>query len=147
MGTHNSTYLGIYLEVSDIKVETKVHFYKHTETGKTMKSRFDQNTGVEGIKSERIDIHYEEPTSYIEDNDNLQEDKFWTPAYHGASKRKTIFILNCGEEIKEIENFDLSKLDIHQEIENFKEEYKEYLDYYSKKYNFEIFYGIVNYVH
>ena len=149
MGVYNSTYLGIYLIVPHVKVENKVIFYKNPKTGVKMKTKFDPNTGLEGIKNERIDIVYQEATPYIEDVEELREDMFWKPAYTGSPKRTTTFILNGDSiTIDEYQNYDLSKIDIKEEISKFEEKYSEYLEYYRNKYGeIKIFYGIVNYGH
>jgi hypothetical protein len=148
MGIYDGTYLGIYLIVPHRKVEDKIIFYKDPKTGKKMKDRFNPKTGVEGIKNERIDIEYIAPLVYIEDVDELREDMFWEPAYSGSPKRTSTFILNDDSiTIDECQNYDLSKINVEEELSKFKEKYSKYLDYFTKKYGeIKIHYGIVNYV-
>jgi len=154
MGAYRHTYVGIYLEVPHTKVETTVKFYKHPTSGKNMKSRFDQDTGVEGIENERINIHYEQASPYIVDKEGFIEDMFSSPAYQagdysGGKNKYTTFLLNENDiELGELENLDLSDINIQEKIKDFKEDYKKYLDYYIELYGeVNIYYGIVNYAH
>jgi len=155
MSAYKNTYVGIYLEVPHKKVEKKTIFYKDPETGERMKSKFNPETGVEGLKDERIANIYEVASPYIIDENYLREDMFWCPAYHAGDyyvgKNKfTTFLLNNDFEndVSEIANFDLSKINIKKELNDFKEKYSKYLDYFKNKYgDIRIYYGVVNYAH
>jgi hypothetical protein len=153
MGMYKSTYIGIYLELPYYKQETKVEFYKHPVTGKIMKSKFCPDTGVECIKSERIDISYEAPDAYIDvSSSNLLSSMFFAPAFCGAGSKTQTFILNSNTKYSYnhsgLFNFDISELNIDKLKEEFTIEYKDYLDYYTEQYGeYEICYGVVNYQH
>lgn len=150
MGAYNSTYIGIYLEVPFSKTTKIDKYYVHSETGKKQNSKFDANTGRENIlkeESKEVDVY---PSPYIENVEGLNEDEFWTPAYTGGCKRTETFILNGNRKYSNVDddlfNFDLSGIDISKLIDEFKIEYKPYLDYYMKEYGeFEVKYGVVNY--
>jgi hypothetical protein len=148
MGMSKETYVGIYLEVPYMKKEVKTVTYKHPETGKTMKSKFCPNTGVEGIKTVNTNTEYQWPCPYIQE-DGFVEDIFFSPAYTGAGKNIQTFLLSEGINVlDETENYSLTNKNISEIIENFKVKYAKYLDYYTKEFGeYTIHYGVVNYVH
>lgn len=152
MGTYNTTYVGIYLEIPHLKTTKTETFFVHPETGKRQKSKFDANTGRQNDQKSEEKIFYITPMSYIEDNDELDEDEFFTPAYTYAGNKIQTFILNSKTKYSnsdsDLFNLDLSDKNITKLIEEFKIEYKQYLDYYIDKYKeVNIKYGVVNYAH
>lgn len=152
MGAYNTTYVGIYLEIPFVKGTITETFYVHPETGKKQKNRFDANTGRENLKKIEERIEYLTPHSWIEDVDGLCSDEFFTPAYTNGGKRIQTFILSGKTKYSKTDsdlfNLNLSNLDIPKLIEEFKIEYKPYLDYYTNEFlEINVLYGIVNYAH
>ena len=154
MGVDRGTHIGIYLELPHIKTTVVEKFYVSPTTGKKQKNRFDENTGVENILKTQNVEQYIEPMSYITDDDSLGEDEFWTPAYSGGGKRIQTFLLNARTKYNksfddtDVFNYDLASVDIPKLIEDFKQEYKPYLEYYTNKgYEYEVKFGVVNYAH
>lgn len=86
MGAYNSTYVGIYLEIPFYKTEKTITTFKHPVTGKTMKSKFCGETGAEAIVTTRIESQLVEPSYWIEDQEDLEGDTFWQPAFTGGGK-------------------------------------------------------------
>lgn len=152
MGVYNTTYFGIYLEIPFLECTKTETFYVHPETGKRQQNRFDANTGRENtLKSEEKIVHVE-PNAYIDDVDGLDEDMFFRPAYTNGGKRIQTFVLNCRSKFSssdsDLFNLDVSNIDIPKLIEEFKVEYKKYLDYYISEYEVvNVKYGVVNYAH
>lgn len=151
MGTYNSTYIGIYLEVPYSKATRIVKTYVDPQ-GKKTKNKFDPNTGQKnGVKEEMV-VDEITPSSYIVDVPGLGEDEFFTPAYTNGGKKIQTFLLNGRSKYSYTEddlfNFDLGNVNPSQLIEDFRVEYAPYLEYYQQKYgDFTIKYGVVNYAH
>lgn len=146
MGVSRSIYIGVYLEVPFYKSEVKSNFYINAN-GKKVSHRFNKETGVEHELKKEVKIKMFEPCPYITDNDKLYEDMFTTGAYYEGNEKRP-FTLNSNSKYSKHEddifNFDISGVNINELIISFKEDYKEYLDYYKTKYGeFEIKYGIV----
>ena len=55
MGTYRSTFIGPYLIVKDSITTNEIVEYFHPESGKKMKTKFDPNTGVEGVEKTRTE--------------------------------------------------------------------------------------------
>lgn len=154
MGTRNSTYVGIYLEIPFLKGTVTESFYVSPTSGKRQKAKFDAQTGVRNLDKTETSVVYIEPTPCIEDVEGLCVDEFFRPAYTGGGKRIETFILS-GDRNKfnvgvwgDLFNVDLSSLNIPQLIEEFKVEYKGYLDYYTQEYEtVNIKFGVVEYAH
>ena len=97
MGTYRSTFIGPYLVVKDsIKTITIVEYF-HPETGKKMKTKFDPNTGAEGIKKNRTENVSIENSPWDFDIEGFSEDEFFKPAYCGAPKGHTTWVCNSGD--------------------------------------------------
>jgi len=155
MGMEFSVYVGCYIEFPQGKVEVKKYCLESPKTNE----RFDISGDVKfcpktGVELKRVEEVYEEfldPCPYIEDDvfgsdgNLLQEDAFTI-----AESLRGVFLPNgkgygvssYGDELTK----DLSGLDIKSEINNFKEEYKDYLGYYREKYGeFQVKFGVVGY--
>lgn len=148
MGTYNSIHVGIYLEVPYVKGTETDTFYAHPETGKRQKSKFDAQTGRENVKNSVQKTVYVTPMSYIVE-DGYIEDQFSTPPYTNAGKHIQTFLLNdkkyCNN-FDNLNNLNLTDLDIPNLITEFKIEYRKYLDYYTNLYGVvNIKYGVVYY--
>jgi hypothetical protein len=158
MGTSNSTYVGIYLEIPFLKGTVTEKFYASPTSGKRQKNKFDAQTGVRNLDKTETSVVYIEPTPWIEDVEGLCVDEFFRPAYTGGGKRIETFILSGADNKfkvccvdswdRNLFNTDLSSLNIPQLIEEFKVEYKAYLDYYIQEYEtVNIKFGVVAYAH
>lgn len=150
MGSYKRVYIGIYLEIPYKKTIKKEIIYVHPQTGKTQKYRFDGTTGLENVEKTVETVHYIRPVSYITDNDDLGEDDFFTPAYNNCEDNTEIFLLNgntkYSKDIEDLKNVNLTNLHIVSLIEDFKEEYEKYLDYYLEKFDkVEVKYGVIIY--
>lgn len=148
MGSYKNVYIGIYLTVPFIKTEKINVSYKHPITGHRMPSRFCKDTGVEGIKVETKVPSVIEPSPYIQDNDDYEEDMFSSSNY-GVIKNASIFMLNQKSKYRysDDDSFSYAIKELPAKlIEEFKVEYSKYLDYYKNLYGeFEINYGVVSY--
>lgn len=147
MGITRSVYIGVYLEVPFYKSDIKESFYVNA-SGKRQKSKFNQETGVKHELKTEIKTQKFEPSPYIDDDDNLNEDEFTCGPYFDMSNGATPFILNSSSiyssHYNDLFNFDFSDVDIPKLLKSFKEDYKDYLDYYRTKYgDFKIKYGVV----
>lgn len=152
MGAYASTYIGVFLEVPIEEKEVPYKVLKNS-IGKIFKSgKFDPDTG-ETLTEETI---YKKkkiyPVPYIQDEEELEEDMFFSPEFHEGYGKIQYFLLNFkskySETIDENETAEFTDIDIKEVIENFKEEYSKYLSYYKRiGYNFKIKWGIVNYAH
>ncbi len=150
MGSYNSTYVGIYLE---LKYNQKPVIQKSyvDSIGKKTKNKFDPNSGQPNQIKEETVISEVVPTSYITDDSlGMNEDEFFTPSYTGAGKRIQTFLLNGRTKYSmtndDLFNFSIEQLNIPKLIEDFKVDYKKYLDYYQTQFgDFQIKYGVVNY--
>jgi hypothetical protein len=152
MGVYNSTYIGIYIEMPHIKTERKETKYKNPINGNKQKTKFNPDTGDEGVPYVITHTEWIEPDGYIEE-EGYEEDMFFSPAYTGGKKTSTI-IVNGGEynltTSDDLFNSDLSTIDPSQLLEDFKndEKYKKYIEYFIKEYGeVNIKFGIVNYAH
>lgn len=153
MGTYNSTYIGIYLEIPFVKVEKEIITYTHPTKGTKMSKKFCPDTGVEGIEHKRTETEYSVPNTWI-DVDGLDEDMFWQPAYTGGGKKIATVILNGNDDKfahtdDDYFNYSIdSSINIVGLISEFKEKYSEYLNYFINEYEVvNIKYGVVNYGH
>ena len=154
MGISNSTYVGIYLEIPFLKGTVTESFYVSPTSGKRQKNKFDAQTGVRNLDKTETSVVNIEPTPWIEDVEGLCVDEFFDPEYHGGGKNIRTFILNGRNKFNlndyddEVFNVDLSSVNIPQLIEEFKVEYKGYLDYYTQEYEtVNIKFGVVEYAH
>lgn len=156
MGSYPSTYVGIYMVVPDgTEEETKTYFV-HPTTGKRMKTKFCPDTGAEGVKKKVTKTIRKYADAYI-DEEGFDEDMFFSPEYDGADDGLNTFILNrinskyAGNNIdgEESYNVDITTFkDTNKLIEEFKEEYKKYIDYYEKEYGkVSIHFGVAHYYH
>jgi len=153
MGTHRSTYIGPYLVVKDSTITNTIVEYFHPETGKKMKTKFDPNTGTEGVEKTRTENLSRENSPWDFTIDGFSEDDFFKPAYSGAPKGYTTWVCNFSKYSPELDtddefNIDISSFDMGIIRGNFLSHYK---DYFNKLIEmgieFEICYGIVNYAH
>ena len=148
MGVHNSVYVGVFIEAPEYKVETKRNVFRKP-SGKIAKTKFNPETGEEYISDVIVENVWERPMPYITDNDSLNEGEFFVPEYIETNA----FLAYGKYEIKnsdELFSIDFEDIDINKLINDFKSEYKEYLDYYKTKYpqcNFKVKFGIVHYAH
>lgn len=153
MGTYRGSYLGIYLEVPFLKHEETVTFYRNPVTGKPMKKRFNPETGVEGTKESRVEVNYLTPNPYIDDVEGIRADEFSRPAYTGGGKRIETFVLSYTGKYKigeagELENIDISDINVPKLIEEFKVDYAWHLEQYTDWYKeVNVKFGLVNYAH
>jgi hypothetical protein len=151
MGTYNSTYIGIYLEIPFVKVEKEIITYTHPTTGVKMSKKFCPDTGVEGIEHKRTETKYSEPNTYIDDVDGLEEDMFWQPNVTGGEKCATVILNRHNKKFAHTDddyfNYSIdSSLNIEDLISEFKVKYDEYLNYFIEKYKVvNVKYGVVNY--
>lgn len=151
MGTYNSTYIGIYLEVPYSKATRSVKTYVDAQ-GKKTKNKFDPTTGQKNDVKDEIVVDEIIPLSYIVDVPGLGEDEFFTPAYTNGGKKIQTFLLSGRSKYSytgdDLFNFDLGMVNLPQLIEEFKAEYAPYLEYYQQQFgDFTIKYGVVNYAH
>lgn len=153
MGTYRSTFIGPYLIVKDsIKTNTIVEYF-HPETGKKMKTKFDPNTGAEGVKKTRTENVSIENSPWDFDIEGFREDEFFKPAYSGAPKGHTTWVCNSGKYSPKLDtddefNFNFTSFDVSIVRGNFISYYKEYfIKLKEMGVEFEICFGIVNYAH
>ena len=156
MGAYPSTYIGIYMIVPYGTEEEKESFFVHPETKRKMKTKYCPDTGAEGIKETRTKTVPKYPHAYI-DEEGFDEDTFFSPEYDGTDSNHKTFILNTsktqytcdGFNDEESFNIDITTLgDANKLIEDFKKEFKKYIDYFEKEYGkVTIHYGVAHYYH
>ena len=159
MGSYSNTYLGIYLEVPVAKVTVKTTIIVHPQTGKEMKTKFDPNNGIEGVEKSIEVVEDKHPCPYIQNVEGLDEDMFFAPAYSALPEKEgRTFILNTsdtkfGERVtghRDVANLDMSNQSETpaQLIEDFKKEFKPYIDYFESQFGkLKVNYGVVVYYH
>lgn len=149
MGTYNSVYVGVYIEATSYKVKIERKVFRKS-SGKISKTKFNPHTGEECIEDTIIETNTITPHTYIEDNDELVEDMFFSPEYCDVN----LFILNSSRNKYAFKNSsdlfscEFSNVDISKLIEDFKVEYSEYIKYYKNKYSesdFKVKFGVVSY--
>lgn len=155
--TDKYAFLGIYLEVPTILVETKRNVYRKP-SGKIAKTRFNPETGEE-YKS---DVLIEKQRCFAsipdaEDVENLSDDLeltnyFFNPAYasQGAKDKEFVTII-CNEFGCSLSDFT-NNIELSESpgvmISNFKNKWKSLLDYYEKEYKgVNVKFGMVCYQH
>jgi len=150
MGIYNNTYIGPYIVIKPTVEEIVITEYFDPENGKKMKTRFNANTGVEGVKKTRIEKIEKSISLYNIEVDGFCEDEFVRPEYVG---QPNTWICNNSDfspslDTDDVFNFDLTNFDLSILYSNFLTHYKEYLNKLKEKaIDFEISYGIVNYSH
>ena len=155
MGAENSTYVGVYIQIPHYKKEHRRDVLRHPVTNKVMKTKFCPMSGEAGIPDVIVENVWVEPTRYIDEpwveENGFTEDEFFSPAYT-RSERETV-ILSEGKYQLETKgrlfNLDIRDVDAKKLIEEFKIEYKLYLDYYDSFYfdDLKVCFGVVNYAH
>jgi hypothetical protein len=155
MGTYNSTYVGVYIQIPHYKKEHRRDVLRHPKTNKVMKTKFCPMSGEAGIPDVIVENVWIEPARSIDEpwvkEQGFREDEFFAPVYT-RSERETVLLSNGKYQLKtngEFFNLDISDVDPKKLIEEFKIEYKLYLDYY---YDFhfddlKVCFGVVNYAH
>jgi hypothetical protein len=144
-------YLGIFLEVKYPIVEIEeIHYVD--DNGRKFTEPFNPKTGKALRKVVKINKEKNFPHADIEDNDSLDPEAFRSVEYHSGPKYTAYFILNS--ESKYLYSINPENADDTIEIKepinpqelinDFKLEYKKYLDYYKDhyKYEFEVKYGL-----
>jgi hypothetical protein len=162
MGTYRSTFIGPYLIVKDSITTNEIVEYFHPESGKKMKTKFDPNTGVEGVEKTRTESKTNRTLLYNIEVDGFREDEFFMPEYCGAPKgyktwvcnRKLVGLPGLQTSVyPELDtdyefNFDFTSFDMNIMRGNFISHYKDYFNKLKEMgIEFEICYGIVNYAH
>mgnify|MGYP003632214648 CR=1 FL=1 len=155
MGAYNNTYIGVYIEIPHYKKENRRNVIRNPQTRKVMKTRFNPQTGVEGIDDVIVENVWISPNGYLDEpwvkENGFSEDEFFSPAYTGRHNCTTL--LSDGEfrvgGSDNLFNCDIQKVDASNLIEDFKVKYKLYLDYYSdfKFDKLKVCFGVVNYAH
>jgi hypothetical protein len=151
MGSYNSIYIGVYLEVPNKNKPEVVKYYLDNK-GKKTKNKFDPETGQPNPVKEETIITKVIPRPYIVDVPGFVEDEFFSPAYTGIGDKVQTFLLNGKGKFSfygdDLFNKDLTSINQSQIIEEFKVEYAKYLEYYQKEFgDFTIKYGVVYYAH
>lgn len=156
MGMYNSTYIGIYIEVDNFKVDVTSTVKVHPDTGKIQKeknrNKFCPQTGKKYITKEITKQETIYPNPYIEDVEGLREDVFFSPAYQGNPNGSTFIISSTDSEFAEYNDNDMFNLgftmDVKILIEEFKAAYEPYLAHFRELYgDLRICYGVVSYAH
>lgn len=161
MGIHKSTYIGIYLEVSNkIVTSTKIVWMHPDAPNKIIKNPVGQYCPTDGKKYISKEISVEEilyATPYLEEageKRGLKDDVFCVIPYSAIPEKKgSTFIVNSlGKYNIDLDNddafnVDLSTIgDIKELISSFEKEYQGYLDYYRAEFGEVLVkYGVVNY--
>ena len=148
MGYYNSVYVGVFIEAPLIKAQTEIKVFRKP-SGKISKTRFNPETGEEYIEDIIIKDITETPVPYIDDNDSLNEDEFYIPGYTDTN----VFLCNVDSKYRFCDDSDifvlsLENINMNELINDFKVEYKEYLDYYKNKYpecDFKVKFGVICY--
>lgn len=158
MGTYRSTYIGIYLVVPHKVKEVNRTVRKNPVTDKIHEGdeRFCKDTGVELVDHVLTEKKTVYPDAYMK-LDGFDGEEFFTPAYCGAPKNHETFMVNShgkyntGEDNAGQFNYDVTAQDIdkiNEIVEDFKEEFKPYIDYYTKEFGeVGVHYGVVHYAH
>jgi len=152
MGYDMGLYMGVFVKVKGGPKEFKKKAYVNSN-GKEQSTRFNPSTGEEHRMTTITEVRNVEPNCY-DLPDHLNEDEFWNPEFCGADQHWQNFMYQ-GEHDKyttklgDPENgmsIELPEFNKHQIIEDFKLEYKEYLDYWKEQYNeVEVTYGLIAY--
>lgn len=155
MGAYAGLYIGIYLEIPYGTKKVMKNIYKNPRTGLPMSTPFHPTTGEKALVEEIFVDEDKHPTPF-NFPEEFDEDMFFAPAYCGAGERKKTFVVNRNNKYNvdfdhdsnvsvnvELKNFNSEKL-----VEEFKVEYKKYIDYLVEEYgDVAIFYGVVYYFH
>lgn len=151
MGYDKYTQLGVYIKIPKVIKGIQVEYYVDSE-GRETPYKFNPETGQENQLKYRKENKEQRISAYIDDDNSLIEDMFFSPEFLEVDN-SVIFLLNKHDKtfVIETEEVGLTQLpetmNIPSLIQMFKEEYKEYLDYYENKYdNLEIGFGLINYV-
>lgn len=147
MGSYNSVYVGVYVEIPHVKSTITIKYLANPNNGKSVKYKFHPETGVESIPKERTEGCWLEPETY--DIEGLPEDAFFEPAYAGPARSSTFFDSDFGKTLSsdELKNVDLSRVNMGEKIQEFKDKYLSHLKKANKDFEINIKFGVVYYAH
>ena len=157
MGTTNSSYIGIYLTIpAKVKKVQKTSYYN--SRGVQTNAQFCSETGKPNKKFEQTVDELTYPSSQLSEYDTItpeetkrfSDDNFMVPAYHDYSDGSTMIINHrCKYAIEDEEyqvNVDISKIDVQKLIEEFKSEFKYFLEILEREYGVvNVHFGLVAY--
>ena len=154
MGAYNSSYVGVYVEITHHKKETRRDVLRNPVTNKVVNYKFHPDTGLASVPDVIVENVWVEPNTYPEDDwveaNGFNEDEFFSPAYTGGGKNVTTIVCNFDEfQLKtrdDLFNIDLQNVDPKDYVERFKKHYQVYLDYWSD-FDVKVCFGLVNYAH
>jgi translation initiation factor 1 (eIF-1/SUI1) len=147
MGTYNTVYIGVYVEIPHIKSTVTINYLANPHNGKAVKYKFHPETGEKSIPSTREEGCWLEPKVY--EIEGLREDEFFAPAYAGPAKTTT-FITQTrkyGKTLSDLTNIDLSEADPQAKIKEFKDEFLTIIQAANKDFEINVKYGVVYYAH
>jgi len=161
MSIETNMYIGIYLKVPNAITEFDKTVYRDPETGESRKTKFNPETGEPNLEIVTKQTRRVHPWPDIDELLSEGEvftgdsDEFWCPQYGPWGDNFSLFMLNSTKSKYRIrhanDNEDCTDLldrdtDYKKLIEEFKVEYKPWLDIYEREYG-EIYigYGVITY--
>jgi hypothetical protein len=152
-----NVYIGIYLEIPILKVERKTTV-KIDSRGKVSAGKFDSYTGELLKEVEKIETQIVYPTTEIDDDKffekyNVAPEYLFDDVPLTSDKHLSLFMLDDNNS-KYYSRHDVDgvKINAFENVEkiisDFKEEYKNYLDYYkSEGYDITVKFGVITYAY